>query len=51
MSLTKRIVLTLLLSIIISIIITSFVSNYMINRKFETYLIEEQNTKLKKLKT
>lgn len=50
MSLTKRIVLTLLLSIIISIIITSFVSNYMINRKFETYLIEEQNTKLKKVK-
>lgn len=49
MSLSKKLTLSFVFSIIISIFIISFISNIMINNRFDTYLIEEQNIKFDKI--
>lgn len=50
MSLSKKLTFSFVFSILISIFIISFISNTMINRKFDSYLIEEQNMKFEKIR-
>ncbi|MCF6464288.1 sensor histidine kinase [Clostridium sp. Cult2] len=50
MSLSKKLTFSFIFSILISILIISFISNTMINRKFDSYLIVEQNTKFEKIR-
>lgn len=50
MSLTRKLIISFVFSIIIAILITSIISNTMINKKFEKYLIEEQEERIKKVK-
>lgn len=50
MSLTKKLIISFVFSTAIAIIITSMISNTMINRKFENYLIEEQEKRIEKIK-
>jgi len=51
MSLTKKLSIGFLLTAFISILIAGLVSNYMINKKFNTYLIDEHKTKVDKIAT
>jgi len=51
MSLTKKLSIGFLLTAFISILIAGLVSNYMINKKFNTYLIDEHKTKVNKIAT
>ncbi len=49
MKLSRKISLSFVIVILFSIFIVSGISNFMINNKFETYLIKEQNIKLKQI--
>ena len=50
MTLSRKLILSFTFSIIISISITNFMSNTMINSKFDSYLIEEQNTRFERVR-
>jgi len=50
-SLTKKLSIGFVLTAFISILIAGLVSNYMINKKFNTYLIDEHKTKVDKIAT
>lgn len=50
MTLSKKLMLSFVFSIIFSIFITSFISNTMINRRFDSYLIEEQNNTFEQIR-
>ena len=50
-SLTKKLSIGFLLTAIISILIASIISNYMVDKKFNTYLIDEHKTKIDKIAT
>ena len=50
MSLSKKLTLNFIFSILLSILIISFISNTMINNKFDTYLMEEQNKRFETIK-
>ncbi|MDR7871173.1 MAG: ATP-binding protein [Tissierellaceae bacterium] len=50
MTLSKKLIISFIFTIIISISITSFMSNTMINRKFDSYLIEEQKIKFERIR-
>lgn len=49
MKLSNKLILSFLFSIFVTIFLISFISNSMINRKFETYLIDEQQKKLERI--
>lgn len=49
MKLSRKISLSFVIVILFSIFIVSGISNFIINNKFETYLIKEQNIKLKQI--
>ena len=51
LSLSKKLSLGFLLTAIVSILIASLISNYMIDKKFNTYLIDEHKTKVDKIAT
>ncbi|WP_025641968.1 HAMP domain-containing sensor histidine kinase [Schnuerera ultunensis] len=50
MPLSRKLTFSFTIAILISIFIISFISNTMINRKFDSYLIEEQNMKFEKIR-
>jgi len=49
MKLSNKLILSFLLSIFVSIFLISYTSNFMINKRFETYLVEEQQKKLESI--
>lgn len=49
MKLSRKLILGFTFLILVFIVITSFISNLMINNKFENYLVEEQQSKLKQI--
>lgn len=49
MKLSKKITLNFVFAILFSILIVSIVSNIMINSRFENYLVEEQDSRLKQI--
>jgi len=51
MSLMKKLSIAFLLTAMGSILIAGLISNYMINKKFNTYLIDEHKTKVDKIAT
>lgn len=50
MKLSKKLIISFIFTITIAIFITSFMANTMINKRFDSYLIEEQNIKFEKIK-
>ena len=48
-SLSKKLSLGFLLTAIVSILVASLISNFMVDKKFNTYLIDEHKTKMDKL--
>ncbi|HSH35948.1 histidine kinase dimerization/phospho-acceptor domain-containing protein, partial [Schnuerera sp.] len=50
MSLSKKLTFSFIFAILVSIFIISFISNVMINKKFDSYLIEERNTKFENIR-
>lgn len=49
MKLSNKLILSFLFSIFVSIFLISFISNSMINKRFDTYLVEEQQKKLERI--
>ncbi|NLY85386.1 MAG: hypothetical protein GX077_03420 [Tissierellia bacterium] len=49
MKLSNKLILSFIFSIFISIFLISLISNSMINKRFETYLVEEQQKKLENI--
>ena len=47
MKLSNKLILSFIFSIFISIFLISLISNSMINKRFETYLVEEQQKSLR----
>lgn len=50
MTLSKKLMIYFIITITISILVTSFMSNSMINKRFDSYLIEEQNVKFERVR-
>lgn len=50
MKLSRKLILSFTFTILIAIFITSFMANTMINKRFDSYLIEEQNIKFEKIR-
>lgn len=49
MKLSKKLTLSFVFSILFSIIIISIISNFMINKRFENYLVKEQDNRLEQV--
>lgn len=49
MKLSNKLILSFLLAIFLSIFLISLIANSMINKRFDTYLVEEQQERLKRI--
>lgn len=50
MTLSKKLIISFTFTIIISITITSLMANLMVNRRFDSYLLEEQDAKFERIR-